>query len=259
MAGNELEIAKYLFKNINNISLNHLGVINEIGLPTNKKKQYKILKNDEELNKLITNESRKKADIYLNGIGVSMKQTGACFPYNRAQRADLQAFLEQFNIENIEQKIKLFDTEINKFHNSITEGRNKDWELFFDKLEFQKICKYLMMDGSPQKVSPHPANYLLEGIIKNNSAYIDVYTFDEYFDKYSYKFKISFRRQWIGQSSKSEHRRAIGLLKKSDNKPWIFDDVVGTPRKNKLGKIWRDDISKDERKTVYFLMIEKEK
>ena len=257
MPGNELEIVKFLFINKNKISLKRLGLITEIGLPIHEVNKYNPLNDLDELNQLMSNDSLKKADIYLNGKGVSMKQTGACFPYNRAQRADLKIFLERLNIQNVNQKIKLLDDEIYKFHNSLTEGRSKDWNLFFEKQEFKKICNYLMMIGSPQKVSLHPAQYLLEGIIIDDQSDIEVYTFDEYFEKYFYKFKIAFRRQWIGQASTSEHNRAAGLLNKDDNKPWIFENIVGSPRIHRSGKVWRDDYPEEKRKTVYFLMIEK--
>ena len=65
------------------------------------------------------------------------------------------------------------------------------------------------------------------------------------------KFNIAFRRQWIGQSSKSEHRRAVSISKDLGNKPWVFNNVVGSPRG------WRKNYPENEKKTVYFLMIEK--
>ena len=126
-----------------------------------------------------------------------------------------------------------------------------------------------MLKGSPNLgISKHPAQYILEApasdIDRDN---LNLYSFDrergrgflaisnrgvdEYFNLYKY-LTIAIIRQWIGQSSNSEHNRALSLLKKKDNLPWVFNNVVGKPRTG-----WRNDFPKSERKTVYFLMIEK--
>ena len=81
---------------------------------------------------------------------------------------------------------------------------------------------------------------------------IRVYTFEEYFEKYKEDLKVGIRRQWVGQSSDSEHGRALGLSQKLENAAWVFNDIVGTPRTG-----WRTNFPYDRRKTVYFLMIEK--
>jgi len=57
---------------------------------------------------------------------------------------------------------------------------------------------------------------------------------------------VSIRRVWIGQASDSEHRRAVGLVSKPGNAPWVFNNVSGRPRG------WREEIPEHERKTVYF-------
>lgn len=187
-----------------------------------------------------------------------MKQTGACFPYNRAQRADLKDFLFKLNIADVTKKIRLLDSEITKFHKDQNITRNRDWNIFFNQNEFKKICHYLMMEGSPKKTSSHRAEYLLEGIIKNNIGSLNLYTFNEFFELYLNKFKISLRRQWIGQASESEHKRALGLMRKKENAPWIFNNVVGEPQIHRnTNKRWREDFPANKRKTVYFLMIEK--
>lgn len=49
------------------------------------------MQNLDELIKISTTDSRKKADVYLNGIGVSIKQAGGSFAYNRLQRANIIA------------------------------------------------------------------------------------------------------------------------------------------------------------------------
>ena len=81
---------------------------------------------------------------------------------------------------------------------------------------------------------------------------ISLYTFGEYFERYKRDFKIAIRRQWIGQASDSEHGRALGLVKKPGNAPWVYEDIVGKPRSG-----WRSNFPKEAMRTVYFLMIEK--
>ena len=111
-----------------------------------------------------------------------------------------------------------------------------------------------MMQGSPNcGNSQHQAEYILEGPAHPVSdSGIRLFTFDEYFDEYVENFKIAIRRQWVGQSSNSEHNRAVSLASKPANAPWVYQGAVGTPRTG-----WRSSIPINERKTVYFLMIEK--
>lgn len=110
------------------------------------------------------------------------------------------------------------------------------------------------MIGSPNKgASRHPAEYILDAPTPLvNADDISVYTFEEYFNRYKENFKIAIRRQWIGQSSNSEHKRAVGLARKVGNTPWIYDGAAGEPNSG-----WRADFPANNRKTVYFLMIEK--
>jgi hypothetical protein len=89
MAGNEIEVCKFLFSNIGSINLKHIGILEEIGAPLPNNRGYLPVKSLEDLLKISTTDSRKKADIYLNGIGVSIKQAGGSFLYNRLQRANI--------------------------------------------------------------------------------------------------------------------------------------------------------------------------
>ena len=112
-----------------------------------------------------------------------------------------------------------------------------------------------MVQGSPNVgFSSHPAEFVLEAPASNPSqTNINVFTFYEYFEEYKDKIKIAIRRQWVGQDSRSEHGRAVGLAEKKENAPWVFNEAVGTPRSG-----WKRSIPASERKTVYFLMLEKE-
>lgn len=262
MPGNEKAIAQYLVKNKGKISLKHLGVVESVGAPGISKNQYVELNSVREVNKYLSVESsRKKADIYLNGHGVSLKQAGATFPYNRLQRANLLAIFKSLGFGNPDSILDRLDKEVEKFHKGKLERRNRPWADFFSENEFEALLKYLMVEGSPNVgFSLHPAEYILEAPCGNIlNCDIAIYTFEEYFSMYKKKFKIAIRRQWVGQASDSEHKRAQGLAKKAENAPWVFNDVAGLPNVHHSGERWRKDIPVQKRKTVYFLMLEKER
>jgi len=255
MAGNEINVCKFLVENIGLINLQHIGLIENISAPGHRGKEKVEIANLEDIYKVSTQDAGKKADIYVNGIGVSVKQIGGSFPFNRLQRANLYDIYNLLGFSDIEQIISKLDQEVYKFHNNKLMRRNRPWEDFFQLNYFKELVEYLMLKGSPNKgLSTSPASLILEapydGITINNTS---VYTFDEYFNEYLNKFKIAIRRQWIGQASNSEHNRAVSLSKKKGNSPWVFNDVTGNPRTG-----WRTDFPANERKTVYFLMIEKE-
>ncbi|PFM32266.1 hypothetical protein [Bacillus cereus] len=253
MAGNEEQMIQYLFNNRGSICLDHLGEISEIGNPVGEK-VFNIVQDLESLKKMSKEDSSKKADVYINGVGVSIKQTGGSFSFNRLQRANLLKTFGMLNFSDPEGLLFKIDSEVNGFHNGNVEGRNRPWNSFFSETEFKSLLHFLMMEGSPNKgFSNDPAKLILEGprtIVSPQS--ISVYTFEEYFDKYKEKFVIAIRRQWVGQKSKSENSRAKGLAKKTENAPWIFDSVVGQPTTG-----WDEVTPVSERRTVYFLMIEK--
>jgi hypothetical protein len=111
-----------------------------------------------------------------------------------------------------------------------------------------------MMKGSPNRgPSPHPAEYILtapkEKISEEN---ISCDTFRGYFTKNKEKIYLSLRRQWIGQASDSEHRRAEGLARKPGNAPWVFESIEGTPSSG-----WRDSkqFPSGKRRTVYMIFL----
>lgn len=254
MAGNELKLCQFLLANIGHLDLPHLGVINEIATPIKQTSDLKIIDSEEDLSLVSTQDSRKKADIYLNRQGISIKQIGGSFAFNRIQRANITALYQQLGFTNIKNKLNLLDRDVNKFHQGLLVSRNIPWQNYLSNQEFKKLLNFLMLKGSPnQQLSNHPAEYILEApasdINKNN---ISLYSFDEYFNLYQNNLTIAIRRQWVGQSSNSEHKRALSLAQKSDNLPWVFNQVVGEPRTG-----WRSDFPEAKRKTVYFLMIEK--
>lgn len=254
MAGNELKVCKFLLKNIGHLDLNHLGMINEIATPMKQSSDLKIIDSENDLVFVSTQDSKKKADIYLNKQGISIKQIGGSFSFNRIQRANIATLYKQLEFTNIETKLALIDNDVNQFHQGLLSRRNVPWNNYLSQKDFKKLLKFLMLQGSPnQGLSNHPAEYILEAPASDISQdNISLYSFDEYFDLYKNNLTIAIRRQWIGQKSNSEHKRALSLAKKEDNLPWVFNQVVGKPRTG-----WRSDFSLAERKTVYFLMIEK--
>lgn len=254
MAGNEKAICEFLFTNIERINLKHLGQLVEIGIPLNNHPGYRVAKSLDDISEILTTDSRKKADVYLNTQGVSIKQTGGSFAFNRLQRANILEVYSLLGLTNAQSKITQIDREVKNFHDGLLLNRNLPWQEFLSEKDFKRLLYYLMMLGSPNiGQSLHPAELILEAPATNLSINdIFIYSFDEYFDKYKEKFQIAIRRQWVGQVSNSEHQRALGLSSKPGNLLWVFNDVVGTPRSG-----WRDTVNAVDRKTVYFLMIEK--
>jgi hypothetical protein len=259
MPGNEIEVCKFLFSNIGNLNLEHIGQLREIGAPLPNNQAYLPVQTLDELLRISTEDARKKADVYLNGMGVSIKQLGGSFAYNRLQRANIIEVYSLLGFSNPESKLNQIDEEVSNFHKGLLTSRNRPWEDLFSEQDFKNLLIFLMMRGSPNfGMSNHPAALILEApntILSCNN--IQVYSFDEYFDIYKRKFKIAIRRQWVGQDSNSEHSRALSLAKKIGNAPWVFNDIAGQPKLSTRGRKWREDFPENEKKTVYFLMIEK--
>jgi len=253
MPGNEIMVCKYLVENLGKIKLPHLGIIESVGAPNKGDPGCRTLTKVSDCEQLSTPDAQKKADIYLNGIGVSIKQTGASFSFNRIQRANIPDLFTKLGFSDIDMKLERLDTEVRLFHEGALERRNRPWRRFFTEDEFKKLSEFLMMRGSPNlKLSKHQAQLLLEAS-KDVPPILGVHSFDEYFSKYKDKLKIAIRRQWIGQESDSEHGRAVGLARKQSNSPWVFKNIVVEPHS------WRTGFPRDLRRTVYFLMIEKER
>lgn len=259
MAGNEIEIARFLLNNIGTVVLNHFGLVTQIGAP-NSNGGFTNVTSMAELDLISTEDASKKADIYLNGQGVSLKQSGASFPFNRLQRAELLDVFRTVGFENPENKLARIDKEVDDFHNGRINNRSRPWQNLFDESDFKRLVKFLMTEGSPNLgYSSHPAEFILEapaiGISQHN---IQVFTFDEYFEIFKQNLFFAIRRQWIGQSSNSEHGRATGLAKKAGNQKWVYNSISGEPRISKTtGKRWRDDVAINDRRTVYIIFVEK--
>jgi hypothetical protein len=249
MAGNEAIVVDYLLKSQNSISINHLGVINRIQNPGANGQLIDITST-----KLLrTEDSGKKADIYLNGKGISIKQSGASNLYNRFQRAEMIELFTLLKFKDPNKTLSKIDGLINKFHNGELSTRNRPWIEGFDPAEFKVLLEFLMMKGSPNHgISNHPAEYILTAPKTNITANkICCDTFEEYYTKNKDSIYVSLRRQWIGQASKTEHARALGLTNKPNNMPWVFKTISGKPRG------WRSEkeIPINDRRTVYMIFI----
>ena len=250
MAGNEVEIAKFLLANKGLISLPGLGLVKSIQVPHSQSNNPRALVELEELGQLTTEHSSKKADFYINGVGISAKQSGGCFLFNRVLRSNFLKVFDELEIENASDILKSFDQLVKTVHAGAS--REVHWSYVLQESSFRKLLEHLMMFGSPSGgVSVFPAQLILTAprAIKSASQ-LEVLDFDSYFARYAPKIVFSIRRQWCGQSSSSEHKRALGIAANSGNAPWVFDSVAGSPRG------WRSDWPVANRKTVYMLFIE---
>jgi len=251
MPGNELEVCQFLFLHLNILELPHIGVVTQILAPLGTGEVANITSLD--TLKISTSDSKKKADIYINGKGVSIKQKGASVLYNRIQRKNLENLYQQIGFDNITNKLHQIDFEVLRFHRGEIK-RDRRWQDFFSIHEFKELLSYLMLHGSPNYgISQHPAEFILEAPASLISGTdIHLYSFDEYFDRYNERIYLSIRRSWIGQLSKSEHSRALSISKSLENQPWVFQEIITEPPKG-----WQKDIPEIQRRTVYYLMITK--
>jgi len=244
-SGNERQVVGFLIKNANKLTLRHIGLVKTIENPGPRGQLISI----RSTRKLRTEDAGKKADIYINGYGVSIKQRGGNFAFNRLQRAELLDVFRQLGFKRPACILGKLDGLIRRFHNGEFDTRDRHWTEGFCEADFKRLLKYLMMRGSLNLgVSPHPAGCILTAPPKNiTRANIICETFSEYFDRCKNKISLCLRRQWVGQAS-GEHWRACGMLNKKGNREWCFRKVVGSPR-----TWWRKGFPIKKRRTVYMI------
>ncbi len=248
MPGNEISVIEYVLARKMHLHLNHIGVVETLYNPGPNGQRVEILDSSD----VIADSSQKKADIYINQYGVSIKQSGGSFAFNRILRSNFDELLAHLNIDGRSKIVAKSDELIKLMHDGLLGSRARIWEEFFLQEDFYLVLRHLMLIGSPARISQHPATLILTAPPKIRAdSEINVYTFDEYFEKEKDNLRISIRRQWVGQTSQSEHRRALSIASDPRNAPWVFDTISGEPRS------WRADFPEEQRKTVYFLMIEK--
>jgi hypothetical protein len=260
MPGNELLVAETIFTLRDQLVLPHFGVVREMGYPLDEKGKYALFQTKEDIPELNPHGSAKKADFYINGVGTSVKQSGSANLFNRLQRANLIKLFSDLGFGDPSQIVSKLDEDVDKFHKGSPDikTRNRPWVDYFSESEFSPLLEFLMMRGSPNLgVSNHPADLILVAPKQNISAKnIEVYDFNEYFQKHKGRISVAIRRQWVGQASDSEHKRALGLSTKFENKPWVYDTISGTPNLHpKSGIRWRPDVTPSDRRTVYLLFL----
>lgn len=251
MPGNEIAVAEFIVDRLGNLTLPHLGVIKQLGLPI-RDGGYRSVHSVPELHSFSSNNAVKKADFYLNGKGVSAKQTGGSFAFNRIQRVFLPSLLQDLEIERTCDVISHMDQKIEEYHLNIS-SQKISWKDLFHEQQFFVLLEYLMMRGSPSTgLSPNPAELILEApSFDLDEKSISIFSFKDYFAKYHEKIFFRIKRSWFGQTSETEHNRARSIMSKFDNQPWVYKTIAGNPQS------WRPEVDVSDRKTVYYLMIEK--
>ena len=249
--GNERETLEFLVRNIGLIVLPKIGLLKDVSVPS-KNGELVSIKKPEDLQRFSSSDSRKKADFYLNGYGVSHKQMGASQLANRLQRHSLLGFLNLLGIRGAKKVVNKIDEQVKDVHYHQT-NRNKNWEQCFNLIDFKKMLRYLMTQGSQNNgLSENKVDLILTSSkVIESVEDVKLYTFEEYFKEFADKIKIAIRRCWRGQFSKSEHSRAISLGRKEGNRQWIFDDVVGEPKSG-----WNPNFPSGGRNTTYYFSIE---
>ncbi len=152
MPGNELEVCRFLFVNRKQIHLNHIGRVEDVVAPIVGSDRYRSLQSLDDLSKISTTHSGKKADVYLNDRGVSIKQSGGSFAFNRLQRANLFEVYTDLGLTHPETIIAKIDREVHKFHQGLLPNRNQPWKTFFSEQDFKTLMIFLMLKAAPIRV-----------------------------------------------------------------------------------------------------------
>lgn len=252
MPGNEETVIKFFVESLQNnkkINLPVLGNLNEVFMPVKDGK--KIINQTSELINFSSNDRYKKADVYLNNYGVSLKEESAPL-YNKIQRKHLPDLINYLfpNKSNLISDIfSKLDNEIEK----VNKGSKRDiqWNKIFSEDEFLIFLEFLMMKGyADTKVSSHQADLILiapKKISFENLDKIKVFSFKDYFETYKNKIVIAARRIWIGNKSKSENNRALSMIKHQDNQKWIYKNISGKPDN------WDTSYPSENRREIFYL------
>jgi hypothetical protein len=256
MPGNEKEVLKFIINNRSKLILPLIGLVRKIEIP--REDELVEIINIKHLDTFYSDDANKKADIFINGKGISIKQSGGAPLYNKAQREFLIKFFNFFfNVKTSNMLLNNLDMKVKEFHKAIIKRDINFLDIMNDS-QFKVILRYLMLEGSAQLIdSKFKAEFILiANKVPKLKEDIEVYEFDEYYKKFQSNIVLALRRVWIGQRSDSEHNRAKAMFAKKENRPWCFDNVSGLPDIHKKHKIrWREEISPKERKTIYYINI----
>jgi len=245
--GNEKNVVKFLLRNKLSICLEHIGEILSIKSPISGGQMQEMHSVQDIEDFVDENSKNKKADIYINDKGVSIKQTGGSKAANKFQRKSAIFIFNTLNIQNPYENLLKIDEAVKSFH----EGKIKrdiNWQDFFLEEDFKLLMKHLMMLGDQKKISDFPADLILTSPKIPTISDFKTYTFDEYFEAKKDITAISIRRVWPSQRSKSESDRAKSIAKVEGNFPWVFDNIAGTADSG-----FKED--SDDKRTVYYLDI----
>ena len=248
MPGNELKVIEYILRNKSKLAFPHVGKLRKFEIPRNKKRIE--ITNIKDVKKFSADDSYKKADVFINGKGISIKQFGGNVAYNKIQRKTLFNFLNKFfTVKKTSKIIYKLDKKIIDFHSGIIK-RDVQIDKIMSKKDFKIILKYLMLKGSTTKESSFPAQLILVAKKKINSFKdFNLLNFEDYYKNYIGNIVFGIRRCWVGMLSNSEHRRALSISTDKLNKLWCFNNVSGKPR----GNLWRIYFPKKKRKTVFYV------
>jgi hypothetical protein len=251
MPGNEKQVVEFLISNKGSLELPHLGLLTSVKNPVGNGGLIELSSADD----VREDNSSKKADIFLNDTGVSIKQSGSSFLYNRLQRDNLAKLFSDMGFSDEQGALLRLDQLIKNYHSGVTPERDRPWKEAFTEKDFKGLLRFLMMEGSPNNgKSDFPAQLVLTAPTRNLSAStVKVYTFDEFFESHEKNIYVTLRRQWVGQSSRSEHGRAVSIARKAGNKPWVFSEISGAPTSG-----WRSpsEIPIEDRREVYMVFIQ---
>ena len=254
MPGNEDSVNNFFVMSLEEnqkIELPFIGELQEVSMPIKNGKQP--IKDRTDLINFSSNDRHKKADVYLNNYGISVKEEVAPL-YNKIQRKHIELLINHlFDDDNelYKKTISSLDYEINK----VNQGDKRDipWRKIFLEKHFFSILKFLMMDGyADLKLSPHKADFILiapKKLSEENIEEIKVLTFDEYFGTFKDKIVIAARKIWIGSNSRTENARALSISKNDKNKKWVYKNISGNPRE------WDPSFQEEKRREVFYLNI----
>lgn len=251
MPGNEKQVVEFLISNKGSITLPNLGLLTSVKNPGSNGRLIEVTSSED----VREDNSSKKADIFLNDRGVSIKQAGSSFLYNRLQRDNLTKLFRDMEFSDVEGALVRLDLLVKNYHDGVTPERDRPWKEAFAGKDFKALLRYLMMEGSPNNGnSDFPAELVLTAPTRNISLdNIKIYTFEEFFDLHEHQIYVTLRRQWVGQSSNSEHGRAVSISRKPGNKPWVFSEISGIPSSG-----WRSasEVPVQDRREVYMIFIQ---
>lgn len=249
MPGNELEVVDFLISNKGSVVLPHIGLLTSVKNPGPAGTRTEV----SSIKSLSPDDSTKKADVYLNDEGVSIKQKGSSNLFNRLQRATALRVFAAMGLENPTDNVLVLDKLIDDYHHGKID-RNRHWSEAFSESEFKSLLHFLMMEGSPRfGFSDHPAKYILTAPVGFTSEHdLSFLTFDEFFEGNKDDVYLTLRRQWLGQSSQSEHNRCKSIIANEENAPWVYSTISGSPAS------WLPEtvFPAEKRRTVYMVFIE---